>query len=162
VIEDVISDLELRIDQSGAKVEVRELPTVDADPIQMHQLLQNLVSNALKFSNKEEPLVVTVSSALIQDNENGSDSSKASADQYAIVIEDNGIGFDEKYADRIFGVFQRLHGRNEYEGTGIGLSICKKIAERHDGSISAEGTPGEGAKFIVTLPTKHSDGEIGV
>jgi signal transduction histidine kinase len=159
VIEDVISDLELRIDQSGAKVEVSELPTIDADPIQMHQLLQNLVSNALKFSNKDEPLVVTVSSSLIQDNENGSDSSRASSDQYEITIEDTGIGFDEKYADRIFGVFQRLHGKNEYEGTGIGLSVCKKIAERHGGSIAAKGTLGEGAKFIVTLPTKHSDGE---
>jgi signal transduction histidine kinase len=76
---------------------------------------------------------------------------------YQITFEDNGIGFDEQYAERIFGAFQRLHGRQEYEGTGIGLSVCRKIVERHGGIIEAKSSPGKGAKFIVTLPVKQNN-----
>ncbi|MBW4570058.1 MAG: PAS domain-containing protein [Tolypothrix carrinoi HA7290-LM1] len=144
VTQEVLSDLEVTIQQSGACVEVGEFATVTADPLQMRQLLQNLIGNALKFHRPEEvPFVkiYTEASRAI----NGSEFCH-------IVVEDRGIGFDEKYIDRIFNVFQRLHGRSEYDGTGIGLAICRKIAERHNGSITAQSQPGHGAKFIVTLP----------
>lgn len=147
ITNDVLSDLEVRIQQSGAKVELGDLPTINADPLQMRQLLQNLIGNALKFqpSNLVPELVpvVRIYSQPIT-GENGKELCE-------LIVEDNGIGFDEKYCDRIFQVFQRLHGRSEYEGTGIGLAICRKIVERHQGSIIARSQIGKGAKFIVTL-----------
>jgi PAS domain S-box-containing protein len=139
ITQEVLSDLEVRILQTQGRVEVGELPTVNADPLQMRQLLQNLIGNALKFHRKEEPPVVRVYS---QDT----------VENCQLIVEDNGIGFDEKYLDRIFHVFQRLHGRNEYEGTGIGLAISRKIVERHGWSITAQSQVGQGAKFIVSLP----------
>jgi signal transduction histidine kinase len=151
----VLSDLEMRIQDSGGRVDIGELPTVSADPLQMRQLFQNMISNALKFHKKDQLPVVKVSAELILDSKKGPLDDKC----YQLAFEDNGIGFDAQYEDRIFGVFQRLHGRKEYEGSGIGLSVCKKIAERHGGNISAESTPGEGAKFIVTLPAKQENGE---
>ncbi len=153
VAQDVVADLEILIDQTGASVEVKDLPTIDADPLQMRQLLQNLIGNALKFNKKDTKPVVTIYGKRIDGNNGGPDS-----DLYELTVEDNGIGFKEEHLDRIFGVFQRLHGRNEYEGTGIGLSVCKKIAERHSGSITAEGSDGEGARFIVTLPVRQERG----
>ncbi|MDJ0736787.1 MAG: PAS domain-containing protein [Nostocaceae cyanobacterium] len=148
ITQEVLSDLEVRIQQTGGRVEVGDLPTINADPIQMRQLLQNLIGNALKFHRQEVPPVVKVYS---QDCKFQSDP-LATVEFCQLVVEDNGIGFDEKYGDRIFNVFQRLHGRSEYEGTGIGLAICRKIAERHHGSITASSEPGEGATFTVTLP----------
>ncbi|ARV58574.1 histidine kinase [Nostocales cyanobacterium HT-58-2] len=144
VTQEVLSDLEVLIQQSGAYVELGELPIIHADPLQMHQLLQNLISNALKFHRKGELPIVKISSRKFN-REDG-------VELCQIIVEDNGIGFDEKYLDRIFNVFQRLHGRSEYDGTGIGLAICRKIIERHKGSISAQSTPGQGSRFIVTLP----------
>jgi signal transduction histidine kinase len=140
-------------------MEVGELPTIDADPIQMRQLLQNLISNALKFHRHEEPRVVKIYSQQMQSQDNHPTGGSQSTEQYQIIVEDNGIGFDEKYLDRIFNVFQRLHSRSDYEGTGMGLAICRKIAERHGGSITGESTLGQGAKFIVTLPIKQRKGE---
>jgi signal transduction histidine kinase len=125
-------------------VEVGELATVIGDAFQMRQLLQNLIGNALKFHRPQEPPFVKIYSEVTRVI-NGSEFCQ-------LQIEDRGIGFDEKYLGRIFNVFQRLHGRSEYEGTGIGLAICRKIAERHNGSITATSIPGHGAKFIVTLP----------
>jgi len=142
VVREVVDSLEAHIERTGGRVEVDDMPTIDADPTQMRQLLQNLISNGLKFHKEEEPPVVRVHGKLI-DN------------RCQITVEDNGIGFDEKYLDRIFTIFQRLHGRLEYEGTGVGLAICRKIVERHGGSITAKSTPGQGAKFIVTLPVKQ-------
>ncbi len=143
---DVICDLEVRIEQVGGRVEVSDLPTVDADPLQMRQLMQNLIGNALKYHRPEVPPVVKVSSKTVVD---------PSRELCQILVEDNGIGFEEVYADRIFTIFQRLHGRTEYEGTGIGLAVCRKIAERHAGSITARSTPGEGSSFMVTLPIRQ-------
>jgi PAS domain S-box-containing protein len=148
IVQEVISDLEIRIQQTGAVVEVQDLPTIDADPLQMRQLLQNLIGNALKFHRPETPPIVKVYSQDLHSQSN----QVASGEYFQLIIEDNGIGFEEKYLQRIFNVFQRLHGRSQYEGTGIGLAICKKIVERHHGSITASSQLGQGATFIVTLP----------
>ncbi len=142
IVADVLSDLELRIEQVGGKVEVQKLPQIDADPSQMRQLFQNLIANALKFHQKGIAPVVTVRARL----EKG---------VCFVSIQDNGIGFDEKYLDRIFTIFQRLHGRQEYEGTGVGLAVCRRIVERHGGSITAKSIPGSGACFTVSLPAHH-------
>lgn len=145
VVAGVLSDLEVRLQESGGTVEVAELPTVDADPVQMRQLLQNLIANALKFADPGRPPEVTVAAERLEpSNGHGAD--------WQISVADNGIGFEQKYADRIFGVFQRLHGRGEYKGTGIGLAACAKIVERHQGTITATGRPGAGATFRVRLP----------
>jgi PAS domain S-box-containing protein len=139
----VLSDLEVRITQTGGAVDVGPLPTIDADPLQMRQLLQNLIANALKFHRAGVPPVVTVRGEVQQ---------TGGRPTCRLTISDNGIGFDEKYLDRIFQVFQRLHGRYEYEGTGVGLAICRKIVERHGGEITATSVPDQGATFIITLP----------
>ncbi|HAA27757.1 MAG TPA: histidine kinase [Cyanobacteria bacterium UBA8553] len=159
VTQEVLSDLEVCIQQNRGHVDVGELPTIDADPIQMRQLLQNLISNALKFHRKEEPHVVKIYSQRMERQDNLPTGGSPVGEYCQIIVEDNGIGFDEKYLDRIFNVFQRLHSRSEYEGTGMGLAICRKIAERHGGSITAESTLGQGAKFIVTLPIQQRIGE---
>ncbi|BAZ49717.1 multi-sensor signal transduction histidine kinase [Nostoc sp. NIES-4103] len=146
--QEVLSDLEVRIQQSKGRVELGDLPTIKADPVQMRQLLQNLIGNALKFHRQEVPPIVKIYSQFLN---NQSDQVTVNSEMCEIVVEDNGIGFEEKYIDRIFNIFQRLHGRQEYEGTGIGLAICRKIAERHHGSITAQSKPQQGAKFIVRL-----------
>lgn len=142
VAHDVARDLEVRLHDAGGKLVIGELPTIDADPLQMHQLLQNLVSNGLKFHRENVAPIVEIRG----ETQNG---------LARIIVSDNGIGFEQKYADRIFTMFERLHGRGKYEGTGIGLAICRKIAERHGGEISAEGKVGEGATFVVLLPVSH-------
>ncbi len=152
---EVFSDLEIRIEETKAKVEVEGLPTIDADPTQMRQLLQNLISNALKFQGEAETPHVAVTGRMLSEEEAGD----TSEEMCEIRVQDNGIGFDEKYLDRIFAIFQRLHGRSEYEGTGIGLATCQKIVERHRGSITATSAPGKGATFIIRLPIKGIDPE---
>lgn len=152
VAQEVVSDLEIRVEETGGKIEIDNMSSIDGDPLQMRQLLQNLIGNALKFNKKDEPPVVKVKGEIIQGNERSSNTDYSDRKCYELTVEDNGIGFDEQHTDRIFGIFQRLNGRSEYEGSGIGLSICKKIAERHGGSIIAKSAPGQGAKFIVTLP----------
>ena len=144
----VLSDLEVRIEKSGAVVDVGELPTLDADPMQMHQILLNLVSNALKFQPPGgKPMVIIRSRKF---------STGSGEPHCEISIQDNGIGFDEKYMDKIFAVFQRLHGRNEYEGTGVGLAVCRRITDRHHGTITARSQPGIGSIFTITLPLRQS------
>jgi signal transduction histidine kinase len=140
IAREVITDLESAIADEGAKVEVGELPVLDADPMQMRQLLQNLLGNALKYRKKEEPPVVHLNGELVDNR------------YWTITVRDNGIGFNDQYAEKIFKMFERLHGRMEYTGSGIGLAICRKIVERHGGTIGAKGTPGQGATFTVTLP----------
>ncbi len=150
VTREVLCDLEVRIAETSALVEVGDLPTIDADATQMRQLLQNLIGNALKFHQKGKPAAVRVYAET-------TDSRPASDGVLRLVVEDQGIGFDEKYLDRIFTVFQRLHSRSEYEGTGVGLAVCRKIAQRHGGDITATSIPGQGAKFLVTLPSSHAN-----
>ena len=155
---EVLSDLEAQIAESGGRVEVEDLPTIDADPTQMRQLQQNLISNALKFHKPDEPPLVRVRGRIVNGYRANLSDKSTPEDTCEITVEDNGIGFDEKYLDRIFTVFQRLHGRDTYDGTGIGLATCRKIVERHGGSITAKSTPGEGATFIVTLPARQPEG----
>ncbi len=146
VAQDVTQDLEAQIGAAGADVHVTRLPVVDADPLQMRQLLQNLVSNAVKFRSDDRAPTVRIDGR--------------TEDGCAVVtVADDGIGFDERYADRIFRVFERLHGRDEYEGTGIGLALCRKIAERHGGSITASSTPGQGTTMTIRLPLHHPEAE---
>ncbi len=154
ILQEVLSDLEVRLRETSAQVEVGELPVVEADPVQMRQLLQNLLSNALKFRRADVPLRIGVTAQPLRTSETPS-STTPTPEVYEIAISDNGIGFEEKYLDRIFTPFQRLHGRSEYEGTGIGLGICRKIVERHQGEITARSCPGEGSTFLVTLPRKQ-------
>jgi light-regulated signal transduction histidine kinase (bacteriophytochrome) len=150
VTREVLSDLEIRIAEVSAQVEVGDLPTIEADAVQMRQLLQNLVGNALKFRKRDGQPIIRVHA---ETNDSGS----ASESLFRLIVEDNGIGFEEKYVDRIFVMFQRLHGRAEYEGTGVGLAICRKIAQRHGGDITATSFPGLGASFVVTLPVHRVD-----
>jgi signal transduction histidine kinase len=145
VVADALSDLDARLTEVGAIVEIDELPSVTGDHVQLRRVFQNLLSNALKFHRADEPLRIRVTSEALGDG------------RCAILVEDNGIGFDEQYAERIFGAFQRLHGRSAFEGTGIGLSIARKIAWRHGGDITATGELGNGATFRVTLPLAPAD-----
>ena len=158
VAEQVLADLEVAIEKSRGRLEVGDLPTIEADPTQMRQLLQNLISNALKFQKPGEPPFVKIKSQLFEDYLDDDPGAVRAEKMLELTVEDTGIGFDESYEDRIFKVFQRLHGRNEYAGTGLGLAVCRKIVERHNGTITAKSKPDQGAKFIVTLPLKLPKG----
>lgn len=153
VAREVISDLESTIEETGAVIDIGELPVVEADATQMRQLLQNLISNAIKYRKSDVNPRVEIRARRHAAEEHLPPLQGAGS---LLFIKDNGIGFEEKYLDRIFTVFQRLHGRNEYPGTGIGLAICRKIAERHKGWITATSRPGEGSTFIVGLPHKQN------
>jgi PAS domain S-box-containing protein len=154
VTREVITDLEGRIEQVNGRVEVGTLPLVEAETLQMRQLIQNLIGNALKFRRPEVPPVVKVAAEII--TAPAPDEGTGVTKKFCrLTVSDNGIGFDEKYLDRIFNVFQRLHSRNEYEGTGMGLAIARKIVLFHSGEITAKSKPGEGTTFIVTLPVTH-------
>jgi signal transduction histidine kinase len=139
LIQDVVADLEVEIEKSSAQIHLEDLPEIFGIPSQMRQLFQNLLSNALKFRKKDEPPVIRIF------NEPRTDCNR-------IVIQDNGIGFDPRYSEEIFMVFKRLHSYHEFEGSGVGLSICKKITDKHNGIIRAESKIGEGSKFIIELP----------
>ena len=143
ILEEVIEDLEVRISESGGIVEYKDILDLEADPFQMKQLFQNLLSNALKYHKEGVPPVVSIHGESLDDG------------KIHMFFRDNGIGFDEKYRKQIFKPFQRLHGRNAYEGTGMGLAICKKIIERHNGEILVESSPSEGSVFQVILPVKQ-------
>jgi signal transduction histidine kinase len=154
----VLSDLEARIEQVQGRVEIGELPTVDADPLQVRQLMQNLIGNSLKYCRPEVPPVVKVWSKHLP-HDPCSAAGLPPRPICQIMVEDNGIGFDEIYSERIFTIFQRLHGRNEYEGTGVGLAVCRKIVERHGGTITARSTLGKGSTFLVSLPIHQPKGK---
>lgn len=146
VVRGVVSDLEWQINEKEGLVTIGDLPTIEADQTQMSRLFQNLLSNALKFHGKERIHINICSKPAV--------GPEIEPSRQQIFVEDNGIGFDQKYAERIFSLFERLHGRSAYEGTGIGLAICKRIAERHGGTITAIGILGVGATFVVTLPAR--------
>lgn len=153
IVSDVLEDLETRIKDTHGTVSVGTLPVLSADPTQMRQLFQNIIGNALKFHRPDVAPEVSVTAAI-------SSPTAEAHGTYKIEIRDNGVGFDEKYLDRIFAVFQRLHSRDSYDGTGIGLAVCRKIVEKHGGTITATSIPGKGSTFIITLPiTKSTRGD---
>lgn len=147
VAREVIGDLQMRIESTGGQVELDNLGVIEADHLQMHQLLQNLLANALKYHHRDRPPVVRITSQL-QQNEAG-------ISLRHITVEDNGIGFDDSQSARLFEIFHRHHPEGFYEGSGIGLAICKRIVERHGGTITATGKNGEGAIFSLVLPVKQ-------
>jgi len=161
IVREVSADLEARVEQAGGRIEIEALPTIDADPMQMRQLLQNLIGNSLKYYRPGVPPVVRISSKNLDGRREGTRDDTQPQPLCELSITDNGIGFDEKYLDRIFTVFQRLHSKTDYEGTGIGLAICRKIVDRHGGTITARSSPGEGATFVVTLPVVQPKDVVG-
>lgn len=160
VMKEAITDLEAAIAEKQAQIIAETLPSIDINPGLIRPLFYNLISNALKYSKKEEPPVIRIRSAMATINGNsGKTPNGNSTDhkgQYCrIFIEDNGIGFDQVYAEQVFDMFRRLHVGKEFEGTGIGLALCKKIVEKHNGYISAQSKPGLGSTFIISLPVKQ-------
>ncbi len=148
--DEAVDDLQVLLEEACGIVEIKDMPVIEADPIQIRQLLFNLIGNSLKYRKKDRPPVVRISAIIEETTHDGPKES-----QCVLQIQDNGIGFEQKYHDRIFTIFKRLHGRGEYEGTGIGLALCSKIVRRHGGAISAEGELGVGSTFKVTLPLKQ-------
>ena len=155
LLNEVISDLEMDIKKTKATIRIKPLPEVYVLPTQIRQLFQNLLSNSIKFSKQDEVPAIDIFSERLPPEPEFLPEHITQNVLHRIYFRDNGIGFDSKYADDIFTVFKRLHGHYEIEGTGIGLSICKKIVERHGGTIMAESEPGKGALFVVTLPERQ-------
>jgi len=154
IIADILVDLELGIAEKRAVIRVDEIPRLEVVPGLVRQLFQNIISNALKFSKPDDTPMIHIGAQRVDIPT--LDSPPAAAGAYCrITIRDNGIGFDDKYAEKIFAVFQRLNARTEYEGTGIGLAIARKIVERHNGLIAARSAPGAGSVFYVILPVQQ-------
>ena len=157
LVKEAIIEIELEIEKNQAEINISPLPTLPAVPALMRQLFYNLISNAIKFKRKDTPPVVNISCERIPASDlKTSDKHIENVSYYRISVSDNGIGFDEKYAEDIFLVFKRLHSYHEFEGTGVGLSICKKIIDKHNGFISAHNNEDEGATFVLELPEKQS------
>ena len=152
IVRAVLLDLEVAIEQKNAEIEIGWLPVIEADGLQMRQLFQNLISNALKFSRAGVRPWVSISGRMLDEPEGAIPGGPTCE----IVVQDNGIGFEAQFEEQIFVVFQRLHSRSEYEGTGIGLALCRKITDRHGGTIVAKSGDGQGATFIVTLPARQT------
>lgn len=166
IVKQVISDMELSIEETGTTIQLDTLPVIDAIPSQMTQLFQNLISNAIKFRKEEAAPKISIRCKLVGVDEIENYTLKDETmlamrgftynwdrEQFVqIDVTDNGIGFDQSYADQIFEIFQRLHSQQQVQGTGVGLAICRKVADNHHGTISAQGQPGQGASFRVSLP----------
>ncbi len=159
ITREVVSDLEARIDELQARIELDTLPVVAGDRAQLSQVMQNLISNALKFHQENVSPVVTVRGTVSAAQEPRFDGEAPEGACCLITVEDNGIGFDPKYSERVFSAFERLHSRSDYEGTGIGLSIARKIAWRHRGDITATSEPGKGSTFTLMLPLPTATAE---
>ena len=146
------SDLEVKIEEAAVTIRTHALPVIDVIPVQIKRLFSNLLSNSIKFRKPDEALVITLSSERLSDQEKSHFALKPEKEYIRLLVEDNGIGFENEYAEKIFQLFQRLHGKHEYPGSGIGLAICKKIVENHDGLIYASGELNKGSLFTVILP----------
>lgn len=156
VLQEVLSDFDYLIESKGAVIKTNVLPTIDSIPSQLRQVFQNLIGNALKFSNNTNSPLIEITSELIETK--SFDGKPSPEGKYCrIIVKDNGIGFDEVYLDRIFIIFQSLNDRQTYEGTGIGLAIAKKIIEKHNGLITAKSEVGKGASFIMVLPLQYQE-----
>jgi PAS domain S-box-containing protein len=171
IINEVITDMEVLIQSTGGKITIDNLPDIEANPGLLGRMFQNLISNALKFSKEGQPPTIHISSEILTSAQLSKNIINDKTDnRFSILnnpvywdnerfckisIKDNGIGFDEHYLDKIFLIFQRLHGRTTYDGTGIGLAVCKKVTDIHHGILTAESKPGEGATFIVILPVSQ-------
>ncbi len=151
VLDEIQSDLEIAIQESNTCIHVSDMPVIQADTSQMHQLFLNLLSNAIKFRRENVAPIIHVD---YEHRKEFSDDLNTEVEWQVITVKDNGIGFSDEYADKIFVPFQRLHGRSQYKGTGIGLSVCRRIVERHGGTITAQSQDGEGATFIIKLPVE--------
>ncbi|MHC5539876.1 sensor histidine kinase [Singulisphaera rosea] len=149
---EVLRDLEVQVSRSGGSVELGPLPVIEAEALQMRQLLQNLIGNALKFRREGIPPLIRIRGTIVPAGYDRTDPRRGPV--CCVTVEDNGIGFDPKHTLRIFQLYERLNGRGEYEGTGMGLAITREIVECHGGSIAANGVPGQGATFVVTLPVR--------
>ena len=147
LIESTIDDIEISIGESGAKILLDDLPEINADASQMHHLFLNLISNAIKFRKDDVQPIITIQYCQQE---------IAQEQWHIIIVKDNGIGFEQEFADKIFVPFQRLHARTEYKGTGIGLAICRRIVERHGGKISATSILGEGTQFRIEIPVNNT------
>lgn len=153
IIESVLGDLEMKIQDVDAEITLKPMPSIIALPTQMHQLFQNLISNALKFIKPGEKPIINIEASVVSCEEMESIKFNFGNNKYyKIIVSDNGIGFDIEYSEKIFLIFQRLHGRSEFEGTGLGLAITKKIIDNHQGLILVESEVDKGSKFIVYLP----------
>ena len=155
LVKEAMVELEIEIEKTNAKIRVTNLPIISAVPGLMQQMFYNLLSNAIKFRKKTEPPEIHIHSEKIKPGSQLQLNAPANIDCYKITVSDNGIGFDAKYAEEIFMVFKRLHSYHEFEGTGVGLSICKKIIEKHSGIITADSKSGKGSDFILLLPRKQ-------
>lgn len=156
IVEGIQNDYELLIEQKGASIVHGNLPTLNAIPLQMSQLFGNMISNALKFTTPEVPPIIKIDVMQLTDEELKSNPQLQQDNAYyKIVVSDNGIGFKSEYVDQIFNIFQRLHRKSEYDGTGIGLAMCKKICQNHHGEINAFGSSENGAVFNILLPVKQ-------
>ena len=160
VVREVLGDLEVAIEQSKATIEFEGLPTIEGDPTQLGQLLQNLISNSIKFQPAGQAPVIRIEAQVIPRPFSCVKHPTPDDQVCELTVKDNGIGFDEQYLDKVFAVFQRLHGRSEYEGTGVGLAVCRRIVDRHGGTITARSKAGEGATFVVALPVRQNNQEV--
>ncbi|MGQ7944436.1 hybrid sensor histidine kinase/response regulator [Flavobacterium sp. WC2509] len=151
ILQEIVADFDFLIDQKSATILIDPLPTLIAIPSQLRQVFQNLIGNSLKFSKKDVAPIIEITCERIENKEFDSVPS-ATGNFVRLIVKDNGIGFDEIHLDRIFMIFQSLHDRQTYQGTGIGLAITKKIIEKHNGLITAKSAEGEGASFIIILP----------
>ncbi len=155
VMGNIMNDFEIRIKETGADIQCQDLPEIEAIPQQVQQLFQNLVSNALKFSKPGTAPRITIHGQPLPDSQKQELTLDAGRAYVHIAVSDNGIGFEKEYAERIFVIFQRLHGHAEYAGTGIGLAICKQVVENHGGTITADSVPGVGSTFNIILPVSQ-------
>jgi signal transduction histidine kinase len=149
-IRDVMDDLELNIAEKQAQVKTGSLPVIEGSTALLHQLFYNLINNSLKFSKEGIEPVISIKENKLVTEEN----------TIEIIVSDNGIGFNQDDANRIFQSFFRLHSKDRYEGTGLGLALCKRIVERHGGTIEAISSPGNGARFVIRMPKKQEGGKI--
>ena len=159
VLSGVLSDIEVQIEETNAEIDIQSLPIIEADSGQMRQLFQNLIGNAIKYRREGVMPNIRISAESMAIDAAAAAGILTGGEACRMTIADNGIGFEDKYNERIFGIFERLHGRGVYDGTGIGLAACRKIVERHGGLISAQGRQEEGATFTIILPATHPDQE---